>query len=485
MFTDSGRSAAELIEAIRGAGVPVDGTARGLRLRRMLLDTFDRRVERAGMELEQVQLGATTTVELREEGRPTLRATGAVAVPALADALPPGALRDRLAPVTGIRALVATARSSGRRTTVGVVNGDGKTIARLLVDEGREAAHVSVRPVRGYERQAARVAAQLATVDGLVAVAPARRTAAAKAAAMAPEQPAADAVATVLGAFLDTAEANLPGVLDDLDTEHLHDLRVAVRKARSVVKLAGDVLHGDVVRLAAELRWLGDVTTPVRDLDVYVLGVPELAARLRAADAADLAPFEAHLSAVRAAAFTQLQDDLRSPRTRRARRVWRAVATPPPDGPTTGPTVAELAAERLAKAHRRMVTLGNRISDVSPPEALHELRKRGKEYRYLLDVFQAVEAPSARRRVEPVLKALQECLGTFQDSEVQAAAIRRFATAMVAAGAGPPETLLAMGEMAARLDDEQRRARRAFADHFTAFTAATRDLRWTAGGPAA
>ena len=32
------------------------------------------------------------------------------------------------------------------------------------------------------------------------------------------------------------AEANLPGTLEDLDTEFLHDLRVSIRRARSVLR---------------------------------------------------------------------------------------------------------------------------------------------------------------------------------------------------------------------------------------------------------
>jgi hypothetical protein len=77
-----------------------------------------------------------------------------------------------------------------------------------------------------------------------------------------------------------------------------------------------------------------------------------------------------------------------------------------------------------------------------------------------------------------VLKALQDCLGEFQDGEVQAAAIRTFAAEMMAAGTAGPATLLAMGELAAQLDGDQHHARATFADVFAAFTKATRKLRW-------
>ena len=54
--------------------------------------------------------------------------------------------------------------------------------------------------------------------------------------------PARLALRTVLLNLLDTLQANVPGTLRDIDTEFLHDLRVAVRRTRSALKLAGDVL---------------------------------------------------------------------------------------------------------------------------------------------------------------------------------------------------------------------------------------------------
>ena len=84
---------------------------------------------------------------------------------------------------------------------------------------------------------------------------------------------------------LDTLEANVDGVLRDIDTEFLHDLRVAVRRTRTALKLLGDVLPGELtLRFASEFRWLGDTTTPLRDLDVYLLALPSMAARLVAAE---------------------------------------------------------------------------------------------------------------------------------------------------------------------------------------------------------
>jgi CHAD domain-containing protein len=456
-------------------------------LRRRWLDTFDRRLHRAGLEFEQVEMNGETSFALRtRDGQDVVVSAAAPADwPAQSNALPPGAVRDRVAAVTGIRALLTTARFEGSRRTMRVLDEEDKTVARLHVDSATgddvTPARVTLSPLRGYDRETGRAGALLAAVDGVTPVATAPDAEVARpGGAITADMPAAAAVAAVLRTFLATVEANVPGVLADIDTEFLHDLRVAVRRARSTVKLAGDILPAAaaVEQLATGLKWLGDATTPTRDLDVYLLGVPGMAERLRAARPDDLDAFRIQLAGYRAEAFVRLADDLRSPRFATLLTTWRTVSSlEPGDAPPT-PTALDFGAARLRRAHRRAVRLGSTITPFTPAAQLHTLRKRCKELRYLIEIFEPIEPRRTRRRVLPVLKSLQECLGEFQDSEVQAAAIRSFAGAMMAAGTARPATLLAMGELAGQLDADQQRARAMFARIFSAFSAATRKVHW-------
>ena len=497
---------AVLATALAAGGFTVSSAAtRHEPLRRRWLDTFDWRLHRAGLELEQVEANGETSFELRMDDGHDLGVPGAMPIewPASADALPASVVRDRVAAVTGIRALIATACFEGSRATMRVLDDEDKTVARLHVDtipgDDRGPARVTVIPLRGYDRQARRAGALLAALDGVAAApdscyeqslaAAGRRfddpQLARPGAGVTADMPAAAAIAGVLRTFLTTVEANVPGVLADVDTEFLHDLRVAVRRARSTVKLAGDVLPGApgaprwaVERLATELKWLGDATTPTRDLDVYLLGVPAMAKRLRASRPTDLDAFRTQLAGYRAEAFTRLAAELRSPRFVALGAHWRAVSALESSAAPPGPSVAEFGAARLRRAHRRVLRLGSTITPLTPPAQLHALRKRCKELRYLIEIFEPVEPPRTRKRVLPVLKVLQECLGEFQDSEVQAAAIRSFAGAMMAAGTAQPATLLAMGELAGQLDADQQHARATFAGIFASFATATRKVHW-------
>ncbi len=377
-----------------------------------------------------------------------------------------------------------------------LLNADGKTVARLIVDHSTVTradetvalpARLLITEVRGYPGQA-RKAVQL--LSGVPGVTPARRApfaealhalgrrpadySSAIATPPAAQQPASVAVATLLLGLLDTLEQNVDGMLRDIDTEFLHDLRVAVRRTRSALKLLGDVLpDGLTDQYAPEFKWLGDLTTPTRDLDVHLLGFGSMAGQLAAAAPADLEPLRAFLVRRRHREFRRLAAGLRSPRFRALTEDWRKALVEaqagqaPRRGPASGElTAGDLATDRTRRAYRKLTRHGAAITAGSPPGALHDLRKRAKELRYVLEFFASLHDPAAYRKALGDLKGLQDCLGEFQDSQVQREEIRVLAGEMLAARAAPAATLLAMGEIAARLAVGQDAARAAFAEQF-------------------
>jgi CHAD domain-containing protein len=282
-------------------------------------------------------------------------------------------------------------------------------------------------------------------------------------------------VARLLLRQLDTLEQNVDGVLRDIDTEFLHDLRVAVRRTRSAIKLLREVLPGPLAaHYAAEFKWLGDLTTPTRDLDVHLLGFDAMAAQLRAASPADLEPFRIFLARRRTREFRRLATALRGPRFGALTDDWRKALlelrdTSAPRQRRRPPTAAQLAVSTTGRAFRRIVAQGRVITGTSAPESLHDLRKRAKELRYLLEFFAPLHDPVAYRKVVGDLKQLQDVLGDFQDSQVQREELQTLAGQMLAAGVAPAATLLAMGEIAAKLVDSQADARAGFARRFGRF----------------
>src|SRR5215471_1906654 len=101
------------------------------------LDTFDWRLNRAGLVLEYEQtrrggrlLLSTDEVPLAEQPVSGWRSSR----PRLAADLPAGPVCDQILKLASPRALLPMATAAGTVTVTGLLNADGKTVARLIVD---------------------------------------------------------------------------------------------------------------------------------------------------------------------------------------------------------------------------------------------------------------------------------------------------------------------------------------------------------------
>ncbi len=289
---------------------------------RVLLDTFDGRLQEAGVSAERpAGRTASGTLTLREPGAPARSAEVAPAPRHLAAELPAGPLRDRLRSLLGVRALLPLVRVRSRTRPLAVLNSDAKTVVRLELEEaevvgdgsgGRARAGaaavgtsgarlrqgVRARDSRADRRARARprpfIAVRRGADGGRCAVRGRRSKPGVE---LTRGTTAHQAGALVLARLAEVAAENVPGTLDDLDTEFLHDLRVAVRRARSVLReLRGVFPPAERAHLRDELRWVQALTGPVRDLDVQLLEWYELIGALPPHRVASLDPLHELLS---------------------------------------------------------------------------------------------------------------------------------------------------------------------------------------------
>jgi CHAD domain-containing protein len=421
-------------------------------------------------------------------------------VPRFVWQLPDGPIRDRLAPIIEMRALLPLVTFRSDLTTLAMLDGEGKTVARLVIDRARLPRHpdqlvelAEVMPVRGYGRATARLSEIVAAQTDVQPTSSDTAAIALTAVGLRPgdytgkldlhldpRSSALDIVISILGTLRQAMVVNEPGVRADTDSEFLHDFRVAVRRTRSVLVFARRVLpaewHG---YLCAELKWLGDITTPVRDLDVYLLSFDEFERALPPSMRSDLRPLydfllerqrEAHdelvagLDSDRYAVLSQRYDAwLSQPRALAA----GSDQAPPPDATT--PAVP-FAAGLTWRAYRRMVKAARSITDESPATALHELRKDAKRLRYALECFGNLFPPDEIAPSIAALKTVQDALGDFQDAQVQRDSLRRFGEEMIAAGGtGAARAVMAMGFLIQPLDERQQAGRRRFMTCFAQF----------------
>jgi CHAD domain-containing protein len=465
-------------------------------------DTFDGLLHAGGLSVVREQ-GRLALIDPGSGAERAGITTSEPTQPFLAVELAPGLLREALLSVIDVRALLPLVQVRSRVRQLDVLDDERKTVVRMRLEEPAlvsfNGRHTALRPrltlavVRGYDKALARVRGMLEHELGFKPADQLLVDEAVRAAGRAPAgtsskidvrltlQERADvAAAAVLRGLLEVMKANVEGTIADIDSEFLHDYRVAVRRSRAVQReLKGVFPPAGLARFRDEFRWLQAITGDARDLDVYVLEFDQYRAMVPEAMHGDLDPLLGVLRERRLSARAKMVRALQSDRADRLYAQWSSFlggleAAQVQDRPDATRPIGEISGDRISKVYERMVKMGDAIDASSPPEDYHELRKKGKELRYLLELFGAPLYPS--EIVKPMvksLKALQDALGRHQDREVQVATLRSLRD-QVSALPGGAAALMAMGVLVARLGEDERAARAEFAQHFAEFASEAR-----------
>ena len=467
---------------------------------RTIYDSFDWRLYCKGAALELHDDGNVHQLFWRESKDAALKPLfNQPTAPKFVHDLPTSEFRQQLAPVLEMRELVQQVKIGTRQTVVNVLNVEDKTVVRILIEEHstrppgsksscRIGRRVVVRAVRGYLKPYQRLVDFLyeqkfvAVKNNLLrlALAETGRTPGDYSSKLNlrldPEMRADQAAREILLRLLNIMQINESGVCEGTDTEFLHDFRVAIRRTRSALSQIKAVLpEAAVNKYRAEFAWLGQITTPTRDLDVYLLSFDDYRERIPANAREDLKPLHDFLQAHREVEQAALAKALKSARYRSLVNNWRALleSSPPTRGLPANALrpVFPLADERIWHVYTRALKQGRAIGPDTPAVALHELRKTCKKLRYLMEFFQSLYPAREIKQLIHVLKSLQDNLGQFQDYEVQVETLKRFSHQMVEEDKVNPDTLLAMGMLIERLEDSQKLARKEFSERFEAFAA--------------
>ena len=286
--------------------------------------------------------------------------------------------------------------------------------------------------------------------------------------------PAGDALRLICRQQLEAIVQHLPGARQGRDPEALHDLRVAVRRTRSALSEFRRLFPADrLAHFRGELRRFGEITGPVRDLDVYLEHLPAYRALLPADAAQALAPFRTFLLRHRRVERRRLVRRLDSVRLQRLLADWRAFLAGA-DGSSWPASAAlpadETARRRIWKLYRRFLRQGAAIAADSPDHDLHLLRITGKKLRYLVEFFRGLYPPAEIAMLVKAMKEIQDFLGSYQDLTVQQARLDELARQMQAEGGVPSATLQALTLLVDNSREQQQRARRQFAERFRVFS---------------
>lgn len=350
---------------------------------------------------------------------------------------PAGVLRDALKPLTGVRALLPVATLKVERAEFMLRNGDEKIVVRgvftqSIVDR-QTFRYLTLTPLRGYAGHftdavgicAPFVAAESAldprallgrhAIPAFVARAKAASTVTAK-------MPTEQAVRVMACDMLDEAQQHVAGVVDDIDTEFLHQFRVNFRKARSLLSLLKKALPADTMdALKPRLSAISGATNRLRDLDVFLLAQQEYRDLLPADFAVGMEELAALVREQRAQEQQRVARYFSSPayRTEIAHCINEMAAPARLETPMASKPVLALVKRQLLKRYAAVLAMSVAIDRNSADDDVHALRIELKKLRYLIEFFLDLLPRKRSVKLLAEMKKLQNVLGDFNDYCVQ------------------------------------------------------------------
>ena len=215
--------------------------------------------------------------------------------------------------------------------------------------------------------------------------------------------------------------AHDPGTRLGREPESLHQMRVATRQLRAILRAARPLLVPEWANsLRDELRWLGQLLGPARDLDVQLVYFREESAALDARDRRPLTPFIAHLETQRNNVQEVLLHELKSERyLDLIRRLQQAAQDPTVVESTV--TLRDLAKQEFTKLQKAIRLAGHTPNNAT----IHKTRIKTKRARYAAELAEPTVGKPATRFINKA-RVAQDLLGMHQDAIQAEAHVRAF-----------------------------------------------------------
>ncbi len=463
-----------------------------------VFDTFDWRFFGRGETLTVERVKGTYRWRWTTIKGVLLRQYQSRKLPDFAENLPPGPLRASLEKLTDIRRILPRVQMEVATDELCFLDRFRKTTLRLELSKARSTGIalsgkrepescgletvLQIQGLKGFERDYFRILERLERRSfiqpspSLVKQAlllnrpPAGEYRSKPFILMKAKDSASKVIADILQAQLKVTEDNVEGTIRDLDPEFLHDLRVSVRRSRSVLgQMKGVFNLAAIAPFRDGLKRIGGHTGPLRDLDVFKIDFPKLVGELDAKHQGSIQPLKLFLEMRHREEQKRLASVLRSTEINEFILRWSAFLEEPITGPVGEERIRALVQDRTWRRWIRMKKRGLQIEDHSPDEDLHEVRLDAKKLRYQLELFGQLFPQAPLLRLVKGLKQLQEVLGSFNDRCVQVDCLSRYSEEMVSRGEVQVATFLAMGRLQSTLDQQRRFFKHQFKTEFGKF----------------
>lgn len=260
------------------------------------------------------------------------------------------------------------------------------------------------------------------------------------------DMPVATAAAQILALRLADVQTALPlaAVEPDDAGEHVHQLRVACRRAAAALRAFRSLAPKRSRKLGCWLKRLRRAAGPARDADVLLA---RLRRELEAASESVAAILE-HVQQTRVQAQRDLEAvDARAGQGGLRRAIEKCLAAVGKSDDDRQP-FAEFAQRQLVEAAEALSATDLHAASLAE---LHQLRIAGKRLRYSIELFHSAAAPTLRDQAYPLVEELQDRLGALNDRAAAQERWQRWLAGMPVDATAAAVAALVVSEHAAAL----------------------------------
>lgn len=446
-----------------------------------LLDTFDGELYKKGFLLlesgEQLLLLNHSTGQLLQQQGSLLKRF----LPSLSR----GVVRNALASFSPIRAFLSLAPVNCQLETYALLDDETKTVARLqtlTISSAKQRVQLlSIKGIRGYTKAYSKLTTALSTLgchsaaqenifEQLAIDQP--NYIAKPEIILDPNAPIKKSTTQIISTFIEIARHNEAGIMEDHDTEFLHDYRVSLRKVRSVISLfKGVYAEKASLLLKEEFASIMQGTGRLRDLDVYLLDKENYFTLVPATTHEGLNILFDCFEQERRLEHQKVCSELASKGyKKRIKKLQKSFTKQSLDlGAKAKTPSLPFACTLIVKRYKKVCSIARSIDESTPDDTVHELRIQCKKLRYLMEFFIPLFPKKQIKGLIKELKILQDNLGRFNDYSVQQESLTAFLHDNPVQGAASLKVAEAIGALTAMLNLRQQKERHLVMDNFSRF----------------
>ncbi len=406
---------------------------------------------------------------------------------------PSSPFTEYLKPLVDIRALLFLIQTDLQIQPYHILNQDGKIVLKILFKRVNLKQNdkkikitevVEFQPIRGYQRDFYKIIKILKAIEKINHSFNIIKFAIDKAGLKAgtyssklkfkleSDMPARVATQKILKNLLEVIKINEQGVIGDIDTEFLHDYRVAIRRTRSALSQIKRVFPAkNVTHFKSEFSKLQKLTNRHRDLDVYLLNESNIKESLPIDLQPGLDTFFKDLSQEKVNEHKKLIKALKEKNYDDLLTSWENFINNnelPPSKNSDKP-IKKLAAKFIARLYQNILNIGEGIDKNAHNEKLHQLRIECKKLRYLLEFFGNLFPKTSMSFLIKQLKLLQDNLGQFNDLDIQQQELKKYLPKLPLANNNSSLTYASIGGLISNFYQKQLEVRKSFKEVFDKF----------------